>query len=53
MLDSETKKFHDELIKDYTQEQLAYIKAFGQDDLGKVYLTKIEVGMINYGTSFY
>ncbi|MCC3648147.1 hypothetical protein JGK52_15910 [Cytobacillus oceanisediminis] len=37
MLDSETKKFHDELIKDYTEEQLAYVKAFGQDDLGVFY----------------
>lgn len=36
-LDSETKKFHDELIKDYTEEQLAYVKAFGQDDLGIFY----------------
>lgn len=37
MLDSETKKFHDELIKDYTEEQLAFVKACGQDDLGVFY----------------
>ncbi|MCS1383549.1 hypothetical protein ACIQXG_21870 [Lysinibacillus sphaericus] len=37
MLDSEIKKFHQELIKDYTEEQLVYVKAFGQDDLGVFY----------------
>ncbi|WP_391115878.1 hypothetical protein [Psychrobacillus sp. L3] len=37
MLDRETKKFHDELIKVYTEEQLAFIKAYGQDDLGVFY----------------
>lgn len=34
ILDSETKKFYDELLNNYTEEQLAYVKAFGQDDLG-------------------
>jgi hypothetical protein len=37
MLESATKKFHDELIRDYTEEQLAYVKVFGQDDLGVFY----------------
>lgn len=37
MLDSETKKFHDDLIKDYNEEQLAFLKAFGQNDLGVFY----------------
>lgn len=37
ILDSETKKFHDDLIKDYTEERLAFVKAFGQDDLGVFY----------------
>ncbi|MBM7631019.1 hypothetical protein [Geomicrobium sediminis] len=37
MLNRETKKFHDELVRDYTVEQLAYIQAFGQEDLGVFY----------------
>lgn len=37
ILDSETKKFHDELIENYTEEQLAYVKAVGQNDLGVFY----------------
>lgn len=37
ILDSEIKKFHDELIKNYTEEQLAYVKAVGQNDLGVFY----------------
>lgn len=37
ILNSETKEFHDELIKDYNEEQLSFIKVFGQDDLGVFY----------------
>lgn len=37
MLDEETRKFHGELIKDYNGEQLAFIKACGQADLGVFY----------------
>jgi hypothetical protein len=37
ILDSEIRKFHQELIKNYTEEQLAYVKAVGQDDLGVFY----------------
>lgn len=37
MLDSEMTKYHDELIKDYTMWQLAFVKILGQDDLGVFY----------------
>lgn len=37
ILDSETKNFHDELRKNYTKVQLAYVEIFGQDDLGIFY----------------
>lgn len=41
VLDSETKKNYEDLIKDYNGEQLAYIKAFGQNDLGVFYYDRL------------